>query len=349
MVGGRSFGRCSSFVLFFFYFCFFFFVLVLVRPEAEVEESQPSGNALFFCFFLVFFFFFLRLLPLVVHLPTSNNSPPPPPQPFISLFLLPFSFFLSFFFWFFSYFVLECWRRFACSSAVSKKREAPRANPRDRDLPRRRLLLPGFFFIIIIFLFSFIFFFFFFFFLPGFRPFVLPRLVGVTGLVDDGDFSLFFSLSTTRLLKKNKKKSRFFCYFPHAQAASRSDFEEQSNGECVVDFFLLFFFLANQSASLNCFQAWWPGGLLFFLKSTRWSSYFLMQSFAFDILCIRGAFPSGFPRGFLRPFLSRSNDAIQRVQVLVCFFRKIKLYRICETIIFVPSRRFGLAVQFFFR
>ena len=73
-----------------------------------------------------------------------------------------------------------------------------------------------------------------------------------------------------------------------------------------------------------------------------------MQSFAFDILCIRGAFPSGFPRGFLRPFLSRSNDAIQRVQVLVCFFRKIKLYRICETIIFVPSRRFGLAVQFFF-
>ena len=99
MVGGRSFGRCSSFVLFFFLFLFFFFVLVLVRPEAEVEESQPSGNALFFCFFLVFFFFFLRLLPLVVHLPTSNNSPPPPPpQPFISLFLLPFSFFLSFFF-----------------------------------------------------------------------------------------------------------------------------------------------------------------------------------------------------------------------------------------------------------
>ena len=117
---------------------------------------------------------------------------------------------------------------------------------------------------------------------------------------------------------------------------------------CGWFFFCFFFFLANQSASLNCFQAWWPGGLLFFLKSTRWSSYFLMQSFAFDILCIRGAFSSGFPRGFLRPFLSRSNDAIQRVQVLVCFFRKIKLYRICETIIFVPSRRFGLAVQFFF-
>ena len=116
----------------------------------------------------------------------------------------------------------------------------------------------------------------------------------MTGLVDDGDFSLFFSLSTTRLLKKNKKKSRFFCYFPHAQAASRSDFEEQSNGECVVDFFFAFFFFGQPISFVELLSS----------LMTRWASFFfkinsMIELFFNAIFCFRYPLHS---RGFSKWF-----------------------------------------------